>query len=189
MLTTVYIFFEKYGRIQKLLIFTSNQTNMKLFRLTAFSLATVTAFLFLVSCETDGELKKTTDFSKSDIPMTGAQVITSNTSTALGKLTVFYTRETRILSYSFNWSGLAANPTGIGIYGLAPAGYYVSPTTTAQTISTSGLTTTGSKSGTLLVDGVAIKEQDLLNGLYYLLIRTNNTTYPLGEIRGQIIFQ
>jgi len=161
---------------------------MKLFRLTAFSLVTLSAFFFFVSCETDKEMQKVTEFSKSDIPMTGAQVIGSNTSTALGKLDVFYTRATKILSYNFHWSGLAGSPTGIGIYGLAPAGYYVSPLTPVQKISTTGLTSMGNISGTMLVDGVAVKEQDLLNGMYYVLIRTT-AAYPLGEIRGQIIFQ
>ena len=45
----------------------------------------------------------------------------------------------------------------------------------------------GTLSGTLLVDGTVIKENDLLNGQYYLNIHTS--VYPGGEIRGQITFQ
>jgi hypothetical protein len=37
------------------------------------------------------------------------------------------------------------------------------------------------------VDGVAVREEDLLNGMYYINIHT--ATYPGGEIRGQIVFQ
>ena len=161
---------------------------MKLLKLTALP-SLLLALLFLVaSCEPDAELKKTTDFQKRDIPMTGAQVIPTSASPALGKLNVFYTRETRILTYDFTWSGLSGNPTvGIGVYGLAPEGYAVSPTTPIQTISTTGTTTTGSRSGTLLCDGVVIKEQDLLNGMYYIMLRT--AAYPAGEIRAQIKFQ
>lgn len=158
---------------------------MKLLRLTAFSLLILS---FFTSCETDAELKKTTDFQKIDIPMTGAQVVPTSTSAALGKLNVFYSKETKTLTYSFTWSGLSGNPSvGVGLYGLAPIGYGVSPTTPIQTISTSGLTSSGSKSGSVLVDGVVIKEQDLLNGLYYIQLRT--AAFPAGEIRGQVIFQ
>lgn len=160
---------------------------MKLLKLTAFP-SLLLALLFVVaSCEPDAELKKTTDFQKRDIPMTGAQVVPTSASPALGKLNVFYTKETRILTYDFTWSGLSGNPIGIGVYGLAPEGYAVSPTTPIQTISTSGTTNIGSKSGTLLCDGFVIKEQDLLNGMYYIMIRT--AAYPAGEIRAQIKFQ
>ncbi len=161
---------------------------MKLLKLTALP-SLLLALLFVVaSCEPDAELKKTTDFQKRDIPMTGAQVVPTSASPALGKLNVFYTRETRILTYDFTWSGLSGNPTvGIGVYGLAPEGYAVSPTAPIQTISTTGATTTGSRSGTLLCDGVVIKEQDLLNGMYYIMLRT--AAYPAGEIRAQIKFQ
>ncbi len=162
---------------------------MKLFKLTALPILAGASLMMLSSCEPDSELKKTMEYRKNDIPITGSKVVPANGSAALGKLNVFYNRETKLLTYSYNWSGLAANPSGMGIYGLAPAGYAVSPTTPVQTISTSGTTAaTGTRSGTLLIDGFAVKEQDLLNGLYYLLIRTNNTTYPFGEIRAQITF-
>lgn len=194
-LLTVYpqafIYFLKSSDIYKnfLFLLQINQI-MKLIKLTALPLIIFASLLVLSSCEPDSELKKTMEYRKNDIPITGSNVVPANGSAALGKLNVFYNRETRLLTYSFNWSGLAANPSGIGIYGLAPAGFAVSPTTPIQTISTSGtVAATGTKSGNLLVDGFAVKEQDLLNGLYYLLIRTNNTTYPVGEIRAQIVFQ
>ena len=161
---------------------------MKLIRLTAL---TTLAFALLIgtsSCEKNAEKKKTTDYQKNDIPMTGAKVVPTSASPALGTLNVFYTKETRLLNYSFSWSGLSGNPSvGIGVYGPVPEGFAVSPTAPVQTISTSGLTSTGTKSGVLLADGVVIKEQDLLNGMYYIQLRT--PAYPAGEIRAQIKFQ
>jgi hypothetical protein len=75
------------------------------------------------------------------------------------------------------------------IHGVAPVGY---STGIIQNI----LTTKneagfpfrgGTYSGTFNVDGVVVKEENLLNGLYYLNIHSK--TYPGGEIRGQIKFQ
>jgi hypothetical protein len=102
---------------------------------------------------------------------------------------VFYTRETRILSYTVKWSGLTGNPILMHIHGLAPTGFAAN---VVQTILSAANPTAfpannGKYSGTLLVDGVVVKEQDLLNGLYYMNIHT--PTYPGGEIRGQIVFQ
>lgn len=160
---------------------------MKLIRLTALTSVVFAFAIFFISCEKIAEEKKTTDYEKTNIPMTGAKVSPTSSSTALGSLNISYSKETRTLSYSFNWSGLSGNPTGIGVFGLAPEGYSVPPTTPVQTISTSGLLATGKYSGTLLADGAVIKEQDLLNGMYYIQIRT--AAYPAGEIRAQIKFQ
>ncbi|HWR32592.1 MAG TPA: CHRD domain-containing protein [Chitinophagaceae bacterium] len=161
---------------------------MKLIRLTALTSFVFGLVIATTSCEKVAEEKKTTDYQKNDIPMTGAKVIPTSVSTALGKLNVFYTKETRILNYTFTWSGLSGNPSvGVGLYGLAPEGYAVSPTSPIQTISTTGLLATGTYSGTLLADGSVIKEQDLLNGMYYIMLRT--AAYPAGEIRAQIVFQ
>lgn len=161
---------------------------MKLIRLTALASLAFALLISTSSCEKNAEKKKQTDYQKTDIPMTGANVVPLSTSTALGKLSVFYTKETRTLSYTFTWSGLSGNPVvGIGVYGLAPEGYAVSPTTPVQTISTTGLLATGTFTGSLLADGSVIKEQDLLNGMYYIQLRT--AAFPAGEIRAQIKFQ
>ncbi len=166
---------------------------MKLIKLTALPLLLLSFLLVITSCEPDAELKKITDFQKTAIPLTGAQQAPPSASPALGSMDVFYTKETRILTYSLNWSGLSGAVTGIGIHGLAPTGF-ASPTL-VQTFSTSAIvrcptvsiTSCGTYKGTLLVDGAVVKEQDLLNGMYYVNIRT--AAYPAGEIRGQIKFQ
>ncbi|MCC6308891.1 MAG: CHRD domain-containing protein [Chitinophagaceae bacterium] len=160
---------------------------MKLIRLTALTTMAFALLVGITSCEKNAEKKKTTDYQKNNIPMTGAKVVPTSASPALGNLNVFYTKETRLLNYSFSWSGLSGNPIGVAIYGPVPEGYAINPATPIQTISTTGLTTTGSKSGNLLADGVVIKELDLLNGMYYVQIRT--AAYPAGELRAQIKFQ
>jgi hypothetical protein len=170
---------------------------MKLIKLTALPLFILGSLVILSSCESDAEMKKTTDFQKSGIVMSGAKEIPAVPSAALGKLDVFYTRETRTLSYTVTWSGLSDSVSAMHIHGLAPEGFsagivqnIVAASNTIYPQKTSGkftYTKSGTLSGTLLVDGSVIKENDLLNGQYYLNIHTS--VYPGGEIRGQITFQ
>jgi len=173
---------------------------MKLIKLTASSLLFFSLVFGISSCERDAEQKITTDFAKSGIAITGAQEIPVSTSAALGTLDVFYTRETRILSYTVNWSGLSGPVTAMHIHGKGPVGYYATPAAPYQVVIGSGgifaagsaYGATGKVSGTLLVDGVSIKEEDLLSGQYYLHIHTATAGYstdPRGEIRAQIVFQ
>jgi hypothetical protein len=167
---------------------------MKWIKLTAFTVILFSCTLNLTSCEKDAEKKKTTDFSKPGIVLSGAQETPATTSSAIGSMDVFYTRNTRILTYTVTWSGLTGAVAAMHIHGLAPIGY---ATGIVQNIITSsgGLATpnatlygvSGKFSGTLYVDGVAVKEENLLNGLYYLNIHT--AANPNGEIRGQIVFQ
>lgn len=166
---------------------------MKLIKLTALQLFIIGALFMLSSCESDDELKRTSDYSKTGIALTGAQNVPLSASAALGSMDVSYTRSSKILTYTIQWSGLSGNVTSMGISGLAPAGY-ASPSV-VQTFSTSGIvrcatvsnTTCGTFKGTLKVDDVVVKENDLINGVYYVAIRT--AAYPAGEIRGQIKFQ
>ncbi len=167
---------------------------MKLIKLTA-----LTSFLFVFvfgfsSCEKIAEKKKTTDYEKKGILMTGAQENPVNSSAAIGIMDVSYTKETRILTWSVTWSGLTGPVTLMHIHGVAPAGYNASPVlniiaaSNALAVPNSTLyPATGKFSGTMLCDGFVVKEQDLLNGLYYMNIHT--AANPGGEIRGQIVFQ
>jgi len=167
---------------------------MRFFKLTAITLLFGATFLALGSCENDHELKKTTDFSRTAIPMTGAQETPATATTGMGSVDVSYSRDTRILTYSVNWTGLTGAVSLMHIHGLAPAGYaagivqnIITPTNGLATPNATLYGATGKFSGAMNVDGVAVKEQDLLNGLYYLNIHT--ATYPAGEIRAQIVFQ
>lgn len=165
---------------------------MKLLKLTVLPITLFASLLLLNSCESDAEQERTTDYSKSGIVMSGAQETPANASTALGKLDVFYTKDTRTLTYNFSWSGLTGPVTAFHIHGLGNTGYQASVVQTfnlANIIkcSASGTTACGSYSGTFQVDGVVVKEQDLLNGMYYVNVHT--AAFPGGEIRGQIKFQ
>jgi len=175
---------------------------MKLIRLTALSSFVLASALFFTSCEKAAEEKKTTDYEKKNIPLTSAQENNpANTSSALGSLDVFYTKETRTLTWTVTWSGLTGPVAAMHIHGLAPKGYNAGIVQNIITAS-GGITNTwlnpptntipaflatGKFSGTTHVDGSVIKELDLLNGNYYINIHT--ATYPGGEIRAQIEFQ
>jgi CHRD domain len=170
---------------------------MKLIKLTALPLALFMSVSSLVSCERDEELKKTTDYSKTGIVLSGAQETPAVPSAALGTMDVFYSKASRTLSYTVNWSGLSDSVLLMHIHGLAPTGFAAGVVQNIVTASngifpqkTSGKYTfakTGKISGTLLVDGLAVKEENLLNGQYYMNIHTS--VYTGGEIRGQIRFQ
>jgi len=170
---------------------------MKLMKLTALPTLLFAAVLGISSCEKAAEEKKTTDFEKLGILMTGAQEIPAVPTTALGSMDVFYSKDTRTLSYKVTWSGLTDSVSLMHIHGLAPTGFAAGVVQNIVTASngifpqkTSGKYTflkSGTLSGTLLADGVAVKEQDILNGVYYMNIHT--PAYPGGEIRGQIRFQ
>jgi CHRD domain len=170
---------------------------MKLIKLTALPILLFILVTGITSCEKNSEEKKTTDFEKKDIPMTGAQENPAVPTTGLGSMDVFYTKETRTLTYTVRWSGLTDSVMLMHIHGLAPVGFnaavvqnIVAASNTIFPQKTSGkytFTKTGTLSGTLLADGVVVKEHDILNGQYYINIHT--TTYPGGEIRGQIRFQ
>jgi hypothetical protein len=183
---------------------------MNKLKLTAYSSFILIAFLtILSSCHRN---KTTLDHDlfhrNHGIPMNGSQNVPPNSSAATGTLDVEYRKDTKTLNYTITWTGLSGPPAGgasatlpgvtypaIGLYGLADPGYRAFPYATlanfpngvAQSI-TSGFAaaTSGSYSGSVLVDGVVIKESDVLNGKFYIAIRT--AAFPDGQIRGQVYF-
>jgi hypothetical protein len=162
---------------------------MQLLKLTVLSTLTLAIAISFISCEKDAEKKKYLEYMKSGIPMTGSNEAPPTASSATGTLDVYYAKNSKTLSYKVTWQGLADTIVGMHIHGTAPAGY---STGILQNILTTKNEAVfpfrgGSYSGSLLVDGAVIKEENLINGMYYLNIHTK--TYPGGEIRAQIKFQ
>ena len=93
---------------------------MKLIKLTALTSLLFALVLGITSCEKNAEKKKTTDYEKKDIVMSGAQETPATPTTALGTMDVFYTKETRILTYTVRWSGLTGSVAAMHIHWLAP---------------------------------------------------------------------
>jgi len=171
---------------------------MNKFKLTAFSAIIVSILsLVVVSCEKPFDRDENV-FTKYGIPMTASQVVPANGSAATGTLDVVYVRGEHTLSYTINWTGLSGPPANvttpaalagpaIGLYGPADPGF-MSPVAPLQAITT-GFTaaTTGTYKGSVLVDNVVVKEVDLLNNKFYIMIKT--AANPAGQLRGQVDFR
>lgn len=164
---------------------------MKFLRIPALVLS---ASLLLTACKRDTEFTKITEFRKNGIAMTGALNVPQTPSTGLGTMDIWYSRETRILTYTLNWSGLSSAVTSASVMGPAPTGF--PSATNVQSLNTSAIircstvanTSCGSYKGTLLVDGFVVTEENLLAGVYYVTLRTGGPYATIGEIRGQIKF-
>lgn len=170
---------------------------MKMTKLTVFSSLLLSGALFLTSCEREAEEKKTFLYEKKGIVMSGAQETPPVPSTSIGYMDVSYSKETKLLTYRVTWSGLADSVSAMHIHGLSPVSYaagivqnIVASSNSIYPQRTAGRLTfnkSGTLSGTLLADGFVVREDHILNGMYYINIHTS--VYPGGEIRGQIKFQ
>jgi hypothetical protein len=174
---------------------TLNRTALPIILLLGFS-------VFLNSCnKRDNNLLRDIFHSNKGIPMTGSQNVPPNSSSATGTLDVSYRKDLKTLTWTITWTGLSGPPANtpagpaIGLYGLAEPGYMAFPAPplanflngTAQGI-TSGFpaASSGTYSNSIVADGAVVREQDILNGKFYVMIRT--AAYPFGQIRGQVYF-
>jgi len=193
---------------------------MNLTRLTAFTLFSFVTLITISSCEKESEKRKSNVYVKSDIPFTGAQIRpVSSPSAGTGTMDVWYDKRDRVLNYALRWSGLSDSIIAIRISGPAPIGYntvnpafspvpatfnsysttpYISLQTFLGTAPRALYPSSGTFSGSIFVDGVKIKEEDVIGGQYYVTLHTK-TILPiappgsylfrwLGEVRAQIAF-
>jgi len=152
------------------------------------------ASIALTACKRDTEFTKITEFRKNGIAMTGALNVPQTPSTGIGTMDIWYSKETRILTYTLNWSGLTGPVSSASIMGPAPVGFPSS--TILQNLNpaiivrcpTVSNTSCGSYRGTLLVDGFVVTEENLLAGIYYITLRTGGVFASIGEIRGLFKF-
>lgn len=165
---------------------------------TAFVVILFTVILF--SCKKN----PAEQIYSSSATLTSGNVVPAVTTTATGNFVGTYNSRTKTLNYTISWSGLqfpADSIRAIHIHGLAgastnavsaPFGMYPSSGTyqgVAQniTVAAADQKPAGSISSSLFVDGVVVREEDLLAGQFYIDIHTKS--YPGGQLRGQIIFQ
>ena len=160
--------------------------------------------VILVSCNDSGS-KNTDDSTKTDspavandhstaatsnvmtqtgLPMKPDQEVPANNSSASGTADVTYNKDTKMLTYTLNWSGLTGIPTMAHIHGIAPRGTNAGVMHDLSNVLKKAIS--GSFTDSVKIDASGIKEDSLLSGFYYFNIHT--PANPGGEIRGQIEF-
>lgn len=122
--------------------------------------------------------------SKKGLPLSPNQEVPVNNSSASGTADVSYNKDNKMLTFTINWTGLTDKPTMSHIHGTAPKG--ANAGVKYDFSKSLPKTAAGNFSDSVKVDGVAIKEDSLLGGFYYINIHTPKN--PAGEIRGQIEF-
>ena len=154
------------------------------FKHTLFCCIALSALLF--SCGKEEGSSNTHIITRNGIEMKASNEIQTPAviSPATGNVNVTYNKISKMLNYTISWNNLTSDSvTGSHIHGTASraqnAGVKHGFTIPASR--------NGTYSGSVLVDGVAIKEDSLLAGFYYFNIHTNR--YKAGEIRGQLEFQ
>lgn len=123
-------------------------------------------------------------YSRENLPVNGLQEVPQRETRAKGTLDIWYDKNTKMLKYTVKWSDLTGIPIGSHIHGIAPKGVNAPIKHDFTALLPKALS--GSFSNSVLVDGVAIKEDSLLKGFYYINIHTPK--FPGGEIRGQLEF-
>lgn len=157
---------------------------MKWMKLTVFPVFLFTTFL-IAGCEED-EITDNAFYLGIALPMSGAQETPPVNTSATGTIDAAYDIYSKVLTYTIKWSGLSGVPLAAHIHGPATAGYAALPVQPLWTSpNPSRFPATGTYSGSLLVDGIVIKQENLLAGAYYVNLHTASNTG--GEIRGQII--
>ena len=120
-----------------------------------------------------------------NLPMSGLQENPQRETLALGWFDARYEKESKMLSFTVKWQDLTGIPTGAHVHGPAARG--VNAGIKWDFFSIFPKTVSGTFTNSTVVDGVAIKEDSLIMGYYYLNIHT--AKYPGGEIRGQLEFK
>ncbi len=146
-------------------------------RLFIFALLTLSVY----SCKKDDAPANNDKVTKSGIPLQASQEVGSVISTGSGTIDIDYTKSTKVLMYTVNWTGLTTNATLMHFHGPGLRGATAPPV-----IPVTGFTQTpsGSYHGTATL--TSAQEADFLAGKYYFNIHT--VTYGGGELRGQIEF-
>ena len=142
-----------------------------------FSAALVVSTLFISCDKEDDDMTDKTYATSGNA--SGTQMNPSNTSTSTGTLTGTYNATTNLWQYNIVWSNLSATAGLVQVYGPAAIGVNGS-LLFSLAITTPGVN--GAASGSITLTD-AQETALLANNTYYTI---SSTTYPSGEIRGQV---
>src|SRR5436190_7545848 len=118
-----------------------------------------------------------------NVTFSGSQEVPANSSTATGTFVGSYNDVTDSLIYTITFSGLSANSTAAHFHGYAPPGVSA-PVLIGRPKFPTGVTSGSFTDSVVLTNG---QRDSLKMGLIYFNIHT--TSFPGGEIRGQIFLQ
>jgi hypothetical protein len=151
-----------------------------------FAVVLATSILYSCSDTIDDQI-----LVAKNLPLDGTQEVPGKMVAGNGTMDVSYNRGLKTVYYTIKWNSLTGAPTtGFGLYGSAAKGYRAP--SIIQSFTGFPAAQAGTYSGTVFIDGVVLKEEDLLSGLYYINVATAanpiSAANPAqsGEIRGQI---
>ena len=144
------------------------------------SMAVVICLFAASSCTTDKLTEEV--YTVSNLPISGLQEVPQRQTSGNGTMDFVYNKDLRTLSYTIRWNSLTGPVLQAHIHGTAVKG--VNAGILQDWTSSIAKTVAGTYTGSVLIDGVVFREEDLLLGRYYVNIHT--TLYTGGEIRGQI---
>ena len=124
-------------------------------------------------------------YTAENLPMSGLQENPQRETLATGLINARYDTESKMLNFTVKWQDLTGIPVGSHIHGTAARGVNAGIKYDFFNIFPKELA--GTFTNSVMVDGVAIKEDSLIMGFYYINIHTPK--YPGGEIRGQLEFK
>lgn len=150
--------------------------------LTVFLLSFLICIALLSGCKKDCENPCVEE--KKNLELSSNQEVPTNNSVATGEISIQYDKCENLLKFTVTWNNLTGAPTGAHIHGVAARGVNASVKYDFSALIPK--TTSGTYTHSVKVDGIAIVEESLLQGMYYINIHT--ATYPGGEIRGQLEF-
>ena len=144
---------------------------------------------FALSCDDDDDniddVIPDDEVEFDNIQLLGANEVPAVTSTGSGTLNATYDRDTNIITYTVNWTLGDIDDDVVGMHFHGPASTTENaPIVIDITPPATNRDYTGTVSGTTrpLTDD---EEEDLLDEQWYLNV--HSTTYPNGELRGQLI--
>lgn len=158
--------------------------NINLRRILVYSLMVLSSFALACDDDDDDDILPDNEVEFNNIQLLGANEVPAVTSSGAGTLNATYNRDTNIITYTVSWQFGSVSDNLVGMHFHGPA----STTEDADIViditpASNNRAYQGTVSGTTRALTEA-EEDELLDGEWY--INVHSTTYPEGELRGQL---